>query len=629
MGATEISTMQEWPQNPRERYRDRFAATARAMAGRKRLSVRFEGNKASAKDGLLLLPVTKLNNDNAMRRLRGMCDSLTLWIRHHDPLIHRELAPVGLLKRAIFDAIEQMRCEFVGSIHLLGARHNLEFLITERLRARTENVVSGSPHAHTADVIALLVYETLNDEALADFAAPILRPWRARLTPLAQGLLADLKRQQSTQRAFARTLIRLIGVFAVIDDDAPWEIDKRIVGDSQEDGQTSGGDEQVPDSPGPASNDPDPKSNVAGLAEFRHKFHNLAGQNALRFDDGRAANSLPTRSARITRHTAVRPASCYRIFSTEHDRMVEAQELVGPLELRRLRKRLDSQLPALQGMVGRLAYRLQRRLYAKQLQDWEFDSEEGILDCGRLSRVITDPLHPLLFKLEKHGDISNTVVTLLIDNSGSMEGRKITVAAICSDILASTLERCGIRTEILGFTTRSWKGGRVRTRWLEQGSVPNPGRLNELLHIVYKTADAPWRRSRMSLGAMLRTSVLKENIDGEALQWAHNRLIARPEDRRILVVICDGAPIDDATLTANGHGYLERHLREVIAEIETRSPVELSAIGIGHNVSDFYSDAVTISDVDELGRTLFGQLSQLFESRGNGRIRHGKARQHR
>ena len=620
--------MQSPPLNLHERYRDRLAATARAMAGRTNLDVRFEGDKPSVMDGLIRLPITKLENDNALRRLRGMCDSLALWIRHHDPLIHRELAPAGQLKRAIFDAIEQMRCEFVGSTHLLGARRNLRFLMTERLRARVEYVVSGNAHPHTADVIALLIYEILTDEALTEFSGPILRPWRAHLTPVARGLLADLKRQQSKQRAFAKTLIRFIGVIGVIDDDQPWEFDWRVVGNSYEDQQTSHGDSHASDRSGPADIDPDTTVPVATNAGFRGNSHGLAGQNALGVDDDWVAVSLATISVRRTPLARALPSTSYRIFSTEYDRIVEAQELVEPLELRRLRKRLDSLLPGLQGMVGRLANRLQHRLYVRQLRDWEFDMEEGILDSGRLCRIVTDPLNPLSFKQEKHGDVANTVVTLLIDNSGSMAGRKIAVAAICSDILASTLERCGIRTEILGFTTGSWKGGQVRTRWLEQGSAPNPGRLNELLHIVYKTADAPWRRSRMNLGVMLKNSALKENIDGEALQWAHNRLIARPEDRRILLVICDGAPIDDATLTANGHGYLEQHLREVIAEIETRSPVELSAIGIGHNVSTFYDDAVTISDADELGHTIFGQLSQLFESHGKARFHRGETRRH-
>jgi len=615
-------------QKPHERYRDRFAATARVMAGRTQLDVSFEGDKPSARDGLISLPVIELKNDNALRRLRGMCDSLALRIRHHDPLIHHELAPAGQLKRAIFDAIEQIRYEFVGSTHLAGARRNLSFLMAERLRARTKNVVSGHAHAHTADVIALLIYEILADGALAEFSGPILRPWRAHLTPVARGLLADLKRQQSKQRAFAKTLIRFIGVFGVIDDNPPWEFDRRVIGDSHEDQPASRGDNHASDSSGPADHDSDTTFHVASNAEIRRNTRNLAGQNALGVDDGRVADSLATSGVRKTPLAGALPSMSYRVFSTEHDRIVEAQELVEPLELRRLRKRLDSLLPGLQGMVGRLANRLQHRLYVRQLRDWEFDMEEGILDSGRLCRIVTDPLNPLSFKQEKHGDVANTVVTLLIDNSGSMAGRKIAVAAICSDILASTLERCGIRTEILGFTTGSWKGGQVRTRWLEQGSAPNPGRLNELLHIVYKTADAPWRRSRMNLGVMLKNSALKENIDGEALQWAHNRLIARPEDRRILLVICDGAPIDDATLTANGHGYLEQHLREVIAEIETRSPVELSAIGIGHNVSTFYDDAVTISDADELGHTIFGQLSQLFESHGKARFHRGETRRH-
>ncbi len=303
----------------------------------------------------------------------------------------------------------------------------------------------------------------------------------------------------------------------------------------------------------------------------------------------------------------------YKAFTTKYDEVVDAAELCEPEELQRLRDYLDKQLQNLSSVVARLANRLQRRLMAQQSRSWEFDLEEGVLDTARLPRIIIDPQQPLSFKHEKDMEFRDTVVTLLIDNSGSMRGRPITVAATCADILARTLERCGVKVEILGFTTRAWKGGQSREAWLQAGKPPNPGRLNDLRHLIYKSADAPWRRARKNLGLMMREGLLKENIDGEALDWAHQRLLGRPEQRKILMMISDGAPVDDSTLSVNSGNYLERHLRYVIEEIETRSPVELIAIGIGHDVTRYYRRAVTIVDAEELGGAMTEKLAELFE----------------
>ena len=316
----------------------------------------------------------------------------------------------------------------------------------------------------------------------------------------------------------------------------------------------------------------------------------------------------------------------YRPYTDEYDEIIHAAELCDNEELTRLRHQLDQQLSHLQGVVGKLANRLQRRLLAQQTRSWEFDLEEGVLDAGRLSRVVSDPVAPLSFKRETDTDFRDTVVTLLIDNSGSMRGRPITVAAMSADILARTLERCGVKVEILGFTTRSWKGGSSRENWVGQGKPKNPGRLNDLRHIIYKSADMPWRRARPSLGLMLREGLLKENIDGEALLWAHNRLLGRPEQRRILMVISDGAPVDDATLSANPGNYLERHLREVINFIETKSDVELTAIGIGHDVTRYYKRAVTIIDAEELGGTMMASLAELFDENNGQPASRGRRR---
>jgi cobaltochelatase CobT len=314
------------------------------------------------------------------------------------------------------------------------------------------------------------------------------------------------------------------------------------------------------------------------------------------------------------RNWELSPPTDYKAFTTRFDEIVEAEELCDEEELGRLRAYLDQQMGGLQNVVTRLANRLQRRLLAQQARSWDFDQEEGLLDAARLARVVISPAHSLSYKVERDTEFKDTVVSLLIDNSGSMRGRPIAIAAICADILTRTLERCGVATEVLGFTTRGWKGGQSREAWLAAGRPPNPGRLNDLRHIIYKRADEPYRHSRRHLGLMMREGLLKENIDGEALLWAHNRLIARPEERRILMVISDGAPVDDSTASANGGSYLERHLRQVIDWIEKKSPVELIAIGIGHDVTRYYERAVTIMDADQLAGAMVDQLAQLFES---------------
>ena len=332
-------------------------------------------------------------------------------------------------------------------------------------------------------------------------------------------------------------------------------------------------------------------------------------------EEGDASNA----PVRPNRPQADIPASVdYKAFTTRFDEEVAAPDLCDAEELDRLRAYLDSQLTGLQGVVTRLANRLQRRLMAQQNRSWDFDQEEGMLDAARLARVVISPGTALSYKVERDVEFKDTIVTLLIDNSGSMRGRPITIAAICGDILARTLERCGVKVEILGFTTRAWKGGKSREAWLEAGRPANPGRVNDVRHIIYKSADEPWRHARRNLGLMMREGLLKENIDGEALLWAHDRLMGRAEQRKILMVISDGAPVDDSTLSVNPGNYLERHLRDVIDWIETRSPVELVAIGIGHDVTRYYRRAVTIVDADQLGGTMMEQLASLFDEEAFG-----------
>lgn len=595
--------------NP-ETFRKSLAATARAMAGNPALDVLFEGGAEGLSGFKLHIPAPDHRDENSIIRARGRCDALALYLRLHDKELHRRLCPQGQLRRAIFNTVEKMRCESVGSTHLPGARKNLRWLWAERIKPRAEAIIAGEVRVNMAEVIELLVCEALSNQPLPDYAAGMVDHWRARLTPYSRSLLKELRDSQDDQYGFALTLKRFIGVFGIIDDEAPAETDPRVSGAMQDDRRASHGDDAETGTGNAVGED---------AAEVDGAGSRLAAREK--------PDVNPALSARVPqRQTSLAPADCgrpakapfaqdpaYRAYDTGFDRITNAQDLAGRAELMALRKRLDHELPQVQGMAGRLANRLQRKLYAKQMREWAFDREEGILDCGRLARVVASPHYPLSFKEETEGDFRDTVVSLLIDNSGSMTDRKITTAAICSEVLASTLERCGVKTEILGYTTNSWKGGRLLQAWMANGKQPHPGRLNELLHIVYKSADTPWRRARQNLGLMLRASMLKENIDGEALLWAHERLVNRAEERRILIVISDGAPMDDATLSANGRNYLDNHLRNVIGCIEERSPVELSAIGIGHDVRNVYRQSVCIGDVDDLGRTIFDQVSRLFD----------------
>lgn len=597
-----------------EAFRKQVAATARAMTESPELEVQFVDSDVRYSRSDIYVPAPALQDDNAVTRVRGRTDAFALRLRYHDEQLHLQLAPRGQLKRAIFNAVEQIRCEYIGSTYLLGARKNLQFLMAERFRSAAEAALAGELHTNMSDVVVLLVYEVISDKPLPDYAASIVQPWRAHLTSHAVSLLSDLHKNRLDQYTFAQTLKRFIGVFGAINDDVPTEIDNRVTGNVPDGQQSLQGEQEESDSVNTINREDEQVSSLPSESvQIERSFDNVS-INGAGSNQNRQYNNSTQQALFDRQYIRSADQRLYRAYTTEFDLVKPAQDLIKQDELSQLRRRLDNELPQLQGIIGRLANRLQRNLYAKQMREWVFDKEEGLLDCSRLPRLVTKPYQSLSFKEEIEGEFKDTVVTLLIDNSGSMAGRKITVAAICSDILASTLERCGVKTEILGFTTNSWKGGRVWQSWLSEGKQPHPGRLNELLHIVYKSAETPWRRARQNLGLMLRTSILKENIDGEALLWAHGRLVNKIEDRRILIVISDGAPVDDATLSANGHGYLDAHLHQVINHIEDWSPVELFAIGIGHEVGVFYRHAVTISDVDTLGHTIFSKINQLFES---------------
>ncbi len=603
------------PENPVEPFKRAVTAAVRAIARDGEMSVNFgaEGTTAGASRNRLPTPSRELGREE-IAHVRGSGDALALWQRHHDNRLHALNQPKGATARAVFEAAEQARVESIGSNRMKGVSGNLDAMLEERCRARGYASVKDPGEALLPEVVSMLVREQLTGKEPPATAKPMvehIRPW---IEKNAGEELRNLTGNITDQNAFAKLTRKLIADLDLGEEDGTESDDLEDNSDNEEEmadgeGEGEGGEGDADD-----GGDPEGTDSQDGSADGDSEAESeMEAEDA----DAMSGSEEPGRGRRQWRPGDMLPENPneppYRSYTDEFDEINDATELCDAEELGRLRAYLDQQLSNMQGVVARLANRLQRRLLAKQNRSWEFDLEEGMLDAGKLARVVTNPLLPLSFKLERDMDFRDTVVTLLIDNSGSMRGRPITVAAMCADILARTLERCNVKVEILGFTTRAWKGGQSREKWLREGKPAAPGRLNDLRHIIYKGADAPWRRARRGLGLMMREGLLKENIDGEALIWAHNRLVYRPEQRRILMVISDGAPVDDSTLSVNTGNYLEKHLRGAIGWIENQSPVELIAIGIGHDVTRYYQRAVTIVDAEQLGGALMDKLAELFD----------------
>ncbi|TXL77214.1 cobaltochelatase subunit CobT [Vineibacter terrae] len=583
-----------------------------------------DGGQLMGNEARITVPARDLPADD-VARARGESDSMALKMRYHDRRMHLRRMPAGEAARAVFDVVEQVRVESIGAQRMPGVASNLDAVWAERCEQRGYRRVRSKDDAPVADVVGLLVRERLLGTAPPESAREMVNLWRDDVEQAAGKDLDKLAETIGNQEQFARALRRLIKDLHLGDESADLDDDDNEDQDSSEnpEGESNETGEDGQDSTethgyGAQGEETEDTSDQDDSSET------VADQAQTEMQMGAGDEDEPGRAERPWLPPGAlsnEPAGQqYHAYSTKFDEVVDAVDLCDADELARLRQHLDQQLSHLSGVIGRLANRLQRKLMAQQNRSWEFDLDEGMLDGARLARVVANPTQPLSFKQEKDTTFRDTVVSLLIDNSGSMRGRPITVAAMSADILARTLERCGVKVEILGFTTRAWKGGQSREQWLAAGKPANPGRLNDLRHIVYKAADAPWRRARKNLGLMLREGILKENIDGEALLWAHNRLLPRHEDRRILMVISDGAPVDDSTLSVNPGNYLERHLRDVIDWIESRSPVELVAIGIGHDVTRYYRRAVTIVDADQLGGTMMEQLASLFDEDENARV---------
>jgi cobaltochelatase CobT len=603
-------------ESPAEVFKRALANAARSLAEQPDLEVVFSGDGPSLVGHRAVLPhpPRELSGPETTR-IRGLADQLALRVAHHDEGTHGRARPKSNEGAQVYDALEQARIEAIGANALGGVRDNLAAVWDQAIQRKGLDHLVDPAAAPMADILALIARERMTGVAPPAAATALVNAFREQIEAKAGPDLDKLIENIDNQRAFsriARTIVRDMEMGDDLSDAPDQDAEDEDNADGEAEASNEGEGEGEEQSPQSATMDDSEKSHRESESAESTLTETEEDENAEPSDD-ELDSGEGDRPARPDIKDPGRAEPPYKIYSSRHDEIVSAEELCDAEELTRLRAYLDQQLASLSNVVARLANRLQRRLLAQQNRTWSFDLEEGLLDVARLTRVIVDPTAPLSFKMEQDTEFRDTVVTLLIDNSGSMRGRPIMVAAVCADILARTLERCGVKAEILGFTTRAWKGGASRDDWLKDGKPPSPGRLNDLRHIIYKSADAPWRRARKNLGLMMREGLLKENIDGEALLWAHQRLLGRSEQRRILMVISDGAPVDDSTLSVNSGHYLERHLRKVIGDIELKSPVELIAIGIGHDVTRYYRRAVTIVDVEQLGGAITEQLASLFE----------------
>jgi len=611
--------------NPADQFKKALAEATKVLANDPELNVSYSVDPSGVSGDAMRLPqVTRRMTRDEVMLARGTADALALHRRYHNGQTHARYSPQGELARDLYEAMETARCEAVGARDMPGTAGNIDAKIKNDAIRKGYDQCNQASEIPLATAAGYLIRHLATGRSLPTGAENAMELWRGFIEDHAGSTLQELNEKLEDQSAFARFARQMISDLGYGDQlgEDPDQFDDEQ-DDKAEEGQQ---EDQEPDSTG---QDEQEQENEEGTPEQSQEEQQDASQAQVSMDDmadqetGEEAE-MPEGEAPFE-PPAPQPVSeadpDYKIYYDVHDEEIRAEDLAEPIELERLRAYLDQQLEPLKGAVGRLANKLQRRLQAQQNRSWEFDMDEGTLDAGRLARIVANPTTPLSFKVEKDTEFRDTCVTLLLDNSGSMRGRPISIAAISADVLARTLERCNVKVEILGFTTRAWKGGLAREKWLNDGRSTQPGRLNDLRHIIYKSADAPWRRARPNLGLMMKEGLLKENIDGEALEWAHRRIVGRPESRKILMVISDGAPVDDSTLSVNPANYLEKHLRDVIAMVERKRQVELLAIGIGHDVTRYYDRAVTITDVEQLAGAMTEQLAALFDSDPRARAR--------
>ena len=611
--------------NPADPFKKALAEATKVMADDPELTVSYSVDPSGVSGDAMRLPqVSRRMTRDEVLLARGTADALALKHKYHDAATHNRYAPPGDMARELYEAMETARCEAMGARDMPGTAGNIDAKIGAEADKRGYDQITQASDAPLSVAAGYLIRHLATGREMPKGAANVMELWRGFIEDQAGGQLGDLQETLADQSQFAKLARRVIQDLGY--GDQLGEDPDDLEDESEDQAEDSQDDDRDPDSTG---QDDDQDDQTEASPEQSQEDQQDPSQAQVTMDDmsdteAGEETELPEGEAPLEPPTPAPVSEAdpdYTVFATEFDEEIHAEELADPAELERLRAYLDQQLEPLKGAVSRLANKLQRRLQAQQSRSWEFDLEEGILDAGRLARVVANPTTPLSFKVEQDTEFRDTVVTLLLDNSGSMRGRPISIAAICADVLARTLERCSVKVEILGFITRAWKGGLSREKWLGEGRAQQPGRLNDLRHIVYKGADAPWRRARPNLGLMMKEGLLKENIDGEALEWAHRRMIHRPEARKILMVISDGAPVDDSTLSVNPANFLEKHLRDVIAMVERRRAVELLAIGIGHDVTRYYDRAVTITDVEQLAGAMTEQLAALFDTDPRARAR--------
>lgn len=607
--------------NPADPFKKALSEATRALAEERELNVTFTADPSGVAGDTMRLPqVSRRMTRTEVLLARGTADALAMRMRHHDAATHARYVPAGPMARELYEAMETARCEALGARQMPGALSNIDARIGADAEKKGYAQIKAPADAPLSVAAGYILRQVATGRELPPAAQHVANLWRPFVEQQAGASLADVNAVLDDQAAFARLsrqVISDLGYGDQLGDDPDQPEDDDADENAEQDDEA--GDNQSRDQDDGDDADASPERSQEQQQDERQAQVSMDDQSdemladEAEMPEAETPPDLPPPVSDANRD--------YKVFSQVSDEEIRAEDLADPAELERLRAYLDKQLDPLRGAVSRLANKLQRRLQAQQNRSWEFDKEEGVLDAGRLARVVANPTTPLSFKVEKDTEFRDTVVTLLIDNSGSMRGRPISIAAICADVLARTLERCSVKVEILGFTTRAWKGGQSREAWLQAGRPAQPGRLNDLRHIIYKGADAPWRRVRPNLGLMMKEGLLKENIDGEALEWAHRRLVKRAEARKILMVISDGAPVDDSTLSVNPANYLEKHLRDVIAMVERKRAVELLAIGIGHDVTRYYDRAVTITDVEQLAGAITEQLAALFESDPRKRAR--------
>ncbi|MFD2815455.1 cobaltochelatase subunit CobT [Paracoccus aerius] len=607
--------------NPADPFKKALSEATRALADDRELNVTFSADPSGVAGDTMRLPqVSRRMGRDEVLQARGTADALAMRMRHHDASTHARFAPAGPMARELYEAMETARCEALGARDMPGALSNIDARIGADAEKKGYAQIKAPADAPLAVAAGYILRQAATGRQLLGGAQHVADLWRPFVEQQAGGSLAHVNEVLADQAAFARLSRQVISDLGYADQlgDDPDQPDEDDADENAEQDEEAG-DNQSRDQDDSEDAEASPERSQEQQQDERQAQVSMDDQSDEQLTD---EAEMPESETPPDLPPPVSEASAdYKVFAQTWDEEIRAEDLADPAELERLRAYLDKQLEPLRGAVSRLANKLQRRLQAQQNRSWEFDKEEGVLDAGRLARVVANPTTPLSFKVEKDTEFRDTVVTLLIDNSGSMRGRPISIAAICADVLARTLERCSVKVEILGFTTRAWKGGQSREAWLQAGRPAQPGRLNDLRHIIYKSADAPWRRVRPNLGLMMKEGLLKENIDGEALEWAHKRLVRRTEARKILMVISDGAPVDDLTLSVNPANYLEKHLRDVIAMVEKKRMVELLAIGIGHDVTRYYERAVTITDADQLAGAITEQLAALFDSDPRKRAR--------